>query len=391
MRIHGPLWRDDALQRIDDAKLSSTPSLRRRPQAGGHLPRASLPITRSGCARRDSLAFEGFDGKSNPFGIAFFNPQIQEMQRNWWRAALTAKNPFTGLTLLQDPTLAFIEIQNEDSLLFWTFSPYENVPAPQMEILERSFGQWLTAKYGSIEAALASWPGKGLLGRWRRPQIRGDAPAAGRVGLMPIGDLTGNNPRARDTGAFLAEVQRRYYDQMYGYLKKELGFRGSITGSNWITADGRILGPLDKWSNAGCDFMDRHGYFGGPHEGQSASYLDLRRATATTTPRRSGSRPASQARRRSTCPIMDLRVRRQALDAQRGELDPPNRFGPRCRCSPRPTARCRARTRSSSSPTDGDELGRAPDEVLDLRSRGRWDSSRPRHWRFARVSSGRAR
>jgi hypothetical protein len=56
-----------------------------------------------------------------------------------------------------------MEIQNEDSLLFWTFAPYETVPAPQMEILERSFGSWLAAKYGSIERAFTSWSGNGLL------------------------------------------------------------------------------------------------------------------------------------------------------------------------------------------------------------------------------------
>ena len=57
--------------------------------------------------------------------------------------------------MLQDPTLAFLEIQNEDSLLFWTFSPYENVPAAQMELLERAFGRWLATKYGSIARAFA--------------------------------------------------------------------------------------------------------------------------------------------------------------------------------------------------------------------------------------------
>lgn len=91
---------------------------------------------------------------------------------------------------------------------------------------------------------------------------------------MSAGDLAGRrDPRARDTAAFLADLQRSYYDQMRAYLQQELGFRGSVTGSNWVTADGAILGPLDKWSNAGCDFMDRHGYFGGPHEGENASYL----------------------------------------------------------------------------------------------------------------------
>ena len=272
VRVHGPLWREDDPRRIDDTKLRTlhrfVAALKRE---GIYLSLSSYyPLW---LRPQGQPGFDGFTGEQHPFGIAFFNQQVQQVQQGWWRAALTARNPYTGLTLLEDPTLAQMEIQNEDSLLFWTFAPYETVPAPQMEILERSFGSWLAAKYGSIERAFTSWSGNGLYGRWGLPSIRGDVRAAGRVGLMSAGQLSSKpGARARDTAAFLAGVQRAYYDQMQAFLKQELGFRGSVTGSNWITADPRILGPLDKWSNAGCDVIDRHGYFGGPHQGESATF-----------------------------------------------------------------------------------------------------------------------
>lgn len=264
VRVHQPLWREDDPKRVDETKLNSlhrfVAALKREGiylSLSTYYPLWWRPSRQPG--------FEGYDGRLNPFGAAFFNLTLQQLQKTWWRDALTARNPYTGVTLLQDPTLAFLEIQNEDSLLFWTFSPYENVPAAQMEILERDFGRWLATKYGSIDRAFETWSG---------PRVRGDAAASGRVGVMSAGELAGKrSPRSRDTALFLADLQRRYYDQMRAYLKQELGFRGSVTGSNWITADGERLGPLDKWSNAGCDFMDRHGYFGGPHEGESATYL----------------------------------------------------------------------------------------------------------------------
>lgn len=272
VRVHGPLWRDDDPKRIDDTKL------RRLHRFVAALKREGIYLSLSTyyplwLGPHSQPGFEGYSGDQHPFGIAFFNPQVQQAQKDWWRTALTAKNPYTGLTLLQDPTLAFIEIQNEDSLLFWTFAPYETVPAPQMAILERSFGSWLVTKYGSIDRAFASWSGSGLYGQWGNHQVRGDARAAGRVGLMSAGELSSRpGPRARDTAAFLAGVQRAYYGQMQLFLKQELGFQGSVTGSNWITADDRSLGPLDKWSNAGCDFIDRHGYFGGLHQGENAAF-----------------------------------------------------------------------------------------------------------------------
>ncbi len=56
------------------------------------------------------------------------------------------------------------------------------------------------------------------------------------------------------------------------FTKEELGFKGLIVCSNWITADERILGPLDKWTNTVGDIMDRHGYFSGRHKGETSGW-----------------------------------------------------------------------------------------------------------------------
>jgi len=55
-------------------------------------------------------------------------------------------------------------------------------------------------------------------------------------------------------------------------MKGDLGFKASVYASNWTTANPQILGPLDKYSNTVADFMDRHGYFGGPHAGPRSGY-----------------------------------------------------------------------------------------------------------------------
>jgi hypothetical protein len=264
VRLTGPLWKDDDLTRIDEAKL-------------GKIHRLIAALEREGIYLELSCYFplwmqpkgvpglEGFDGKQNPFAVPFFNHAFQTLQRRWWKDALTRKNPYTGLTLAQDPALALIEIVNEDSLLFWTFSPYETVPAPQMEILERQFGGWLAGRYGSLEKAFAAWGGG---------HVRGDLTSVGRAGFIRLDRIVRDRGlRAQDTAQFLATLQRQYFDGMRSFLREDVGFKGLVSGSNWITADPRVLGPLDKWSNAGCDVMDRHGYYGGPHEGPRAGYL----------------------------------------------------------------------------------------------------------------------
>lgn len=272
VRLQGPLWHDDELTKVDEEKLAK---LHRLVAA---LKREGIYLALSSywapwVHPKGDPGFAGFTGDQIAFAVPFFNRRFQETQKGLWRSLLTAKNPHTGMTLLEDPTLAFFEILNEDGVLFWTFS-YDRVPAAQMELAEKQFGQWLTTKYGTIDQAFAKWSGANLYKRWYGGRIKGDDPKSGRVGFLPFYDLLKRpDARAQDTATFLAELQRRYYDQMYAYLKNDLGFRGSVTGSNWITADAGVLGPLDKWSNAGCDFMDRHGYYGGPHEGPHASYL----------------------------------------------------------------------------------------------------------------------
>src|SRR5207302_733357 len=97
---------------------------------------------------------------------------------------------------------------------------------------------WLT---GKGLPGLEGLGGGKLLQMLGRGKVAGDDPAAGRAGFMPLSEmLSRRDARARDTAEFLAELQRRYFDQMYRYLKNDLGFKGSVTGSNWITADARL-------------------------------------------------------------------------------------------------------------------------------------------------------
>ncbi|MER3473468.1 MAG: hypothetical protein C4335_05415 [Armatimonadota bacterium] len=209
---------------------------------------------------------EGYGDYNNqhPFAMLFFNKRFQEIYKGWWRELMTTPNPYTGLALKDDPAVAMVELVNEDSYFFWTFTPYQNIPAQQMEILEKEFGDWLKQKYGSLASAFSTWGGV---------RIRGDDESAGRAGLMGLWEMFNQrNKRAQDTAEFLAQHQRAFFQQMRDYLKHRLGYKGLVQASNWITASAQILGPLDKWSNAVCDYMDRHGYFGGPHEGECAGW-----------------------------------------------------------------------------------------------------------------------
>jgi hypothetical protein len=204
-----------------------------------------------------------------PFGLVFFDPGFQRVYRDWLKQLLASPNPHAdGVSLSKDPAVAMVEMVNEDSLLFWTFKPYESVPAEPMASLETQFGQWLTAKYGSIDEARR---------RWRSAAARGDNFPAGRVGIMTLYDVINRKgARAEDTASFLADTQAKFYRDTQTFLRDDCGYAGLTIASNWITADGRLLGPLDKMSCTVGDVMDRHGYYEGRHDGPRAAFaLDV--------------------------------------------------------------------------------------------------------------------
>ena len=203
----------------------------------------------------------GYEGDKHPFAALFFNDDFRKLYRSWWQALLTTPSPATGKRLVDDPAVFGLEVQNEDSLFFWTFSR-ENVPDPQLKRFEAKFGAWAAKRYGSIPAALKKW---GVAD----PR---DNPAEGRVAFRNLWSLFNERTaRDKDTARFLTETQRAFYADEIAFLRG-LGFKGVVTCSNWTTADAGVLGPLEKYSYTLGDFVDRHGYYAGAQEGPDAAW-----------------------------------------------------------------------------------------------------------------------
>ena len=207
--------------------------------------------------------YEKTDNKV-PFALLFFYPRMQEIWRSWARGLVTTVNPYTGLSFADDPAVALFEIINEDNYFFWTFTPGENIPAECMAVLEGKFGAWAARKYGSLDAAGRAW-GHG---------VKGDDFANGRAGLMGVWNLTRDGLqkvpdarlRAMDQARFLTEDLRAFYEQTMAWLRRDLGVKCPVIATNWTVADPVLLGALDKYTNDACEVMDRHAYFGGPHQ-----------------------------------------------------------------------------------------------------------------------------
>ena len=211
----------------------------------------------------------------NPTGLLFFHPDVQAAYKAWLRELFTRTNPYTGTPLKEEPAVALFQIQNEDSLLFWTFN---SITGPDLDILRTQFGAWLTDKYGSLDAARRAW-------RDTPPQ---GAPvpddwAGGRVSFsnlwaqfQPQFRTTNLNLRLRDEAEFLTIMMRRWNAEVARYLRDDLGVKQVINAGNWKTADTTHLNDLERHSYAGNEVIGVNRYFTGVHEGQHNGWAIVR-------------------------------------------------------------------------------------------------------------------
>ena len=271
VRFHAGIWQANAPDELDRDKLDDVPYLVEAMRRQGIYTTASIYFPLWFDARRAGLA--GFDRIDNnrPFALVFFDAEFQRMYRGWLRQLLTTPNPYTGRPLAREPALAMLELVNEDSLFFWTFSK-KNIPPRYWRELETRFGQWLVRRHGSIARAYAAWGGA---------KLDGDAPDDRRMTVREAWFMTGaglkqqgpaGRKRMADQVRFLAELQRGFYEQTIAYLRDELGYEGLVICSNWKTADAATLGRVERWTYTAGEVIDAHAYFGGEHKGEGSSY-----------------------------------------------------------------------------------------------------------------------
>lgn len=217
-------------------------------------------------------------GSDSCAALVFFDPVIQRGYKAWLKRIYADPNPYTGIPLAKDPAVAVIQIQNEDSMLFWTM---QRVKGQALLDLRRKYGDWLLAKYGSFEKALAAWGGYAadLLDQ-------PDDFAAGRPGLHMVWELTqqarnqkggdaGREARLADQCEFMARTMHDFNREIVRYLREDLGCRQLVNAGNWRTADQTILDDAERWSYLATDVVGKNHYFGGLHNGINVGWQIL--------------------------------------------------------------------------------------------------------------------
>jgi hypothetical protein len=204
----------------------------------------------------------------------FYSRELQDATIKQLQNILNHRNPYTGLTYAEDTAVAFVEIVNESSILFYTsMNPLKQSPTLR-RITAQRFSSWLRTKYGSHQALVEAW-GQQAMDSFADevPTPDGEAEDLARGNLLPLGNpwywdpdqLAGSQQfrrqRLLDTLQFLYQLQVEAYQRIVAGIR-ETGYQGEIIGSNWHA--GRMF---SHYANLHTDSLvgtiDRHNYFGG--------------------------------------------------------------------------------------------------------------------------------
>lgn len=178
-------------------------------------------------------------------GLTLFDPRLIELEKEYARNLLTHVNPYTRIAYKDEPSIAIVELLNENALYmgFRAPTPYYD------DELTKLYNAWLEKnrtpdelKKLREEAAVAE--GAPI------PRLRGQDAA------------TAPKDRYATEMAFYMDAESRFYQDMSGYLKNTLGVKVPITG----TADhSHTSSPYSMLASlAKLDILDGHVYWEHP-------------------------------------------------------------------------------------------------------------------------------
>jgi hypothetical protein len=207
-----------------------------------------------------------------PASAMFYSPELQTLTIRQMVNLMKHKNNYTGLSYAEDPAIAFVEIVNEQSVMFFTsMNPLKQSPSIR-KIAGKRFGDWLKAKYKDQAGLEKAW-GKEAFNSFATEIPEAVDESLEKENILPIGNpwywspgnLNGTQAfrrqRLLDTLEFLHSIQSEAYLR---YVKevREAGYAGEFVGSNWQAGE-----AYSHYANLHTDYLvgmiDRHNYFGG--------------------------------------------------------------------------------------------------------------------------------
>lgn len=175
----------------------------------------------------------------------FYRPYI-EMQKDYAKKLLTHRNPYTGNTYANEPAVAFVEVNNENSLLSnWALIPDYN--KLHQDALIGLWKKWLSSNPKYAKSAGTN---------------------SDLIGIIKNYKVKSTDLQKEMLWAFLSETELSYAKEMTGYYKNDLKIHAMLaqTQASYSGVEG-----VNRESQV-SDFIDMHSYWEHPNfPGQSWS------------------------------------------------------------------------------------------------------------------------
>ena len=195
--------------------------------------------------------------------LTLFDERLIELQKEYARMLLTHLNPYTKTEYRNEPAVATVELVNENSTVeAWTRgrllgkgrgktqdNTWLDIPASYERDLTAKYNAWLAKRLSAADLE----------------NLRADAGvAAGEAvpRLKPQEFKAASALRFRTEAAFYMDIEDRYFQQMYAYLKQELGVKAPVAGTS-VHSAGLSGTPLLS-SISKLDIVDGHTYWQHP-------------------------------------------------------------------------------------------------------------------------------
>jgi len=195
--------------------------------------------------------------------VNYFDQHIQTLHKEYAEQLLTHYNPYTKLQYRDEPAIAIVEIVNENSIVEAWFS-------------DRLLGK-NTKKHPGTWTDITSWYADQLTNKYNT-WLKEHLSSAELQGLCRIAGVKENELIPRLTKSqfrsapqkrfyleaqFYMELERNYFEQMYWYLKENVGVKSLIVGTsdhNHWNSGYPLLSSVSK-----LDVVDGHVYWQHPN------------------------------------------------------------------------------------------------------------------------------
>jgi len=179
----------------------------------------------------------------------FYRPYIDK-QKDYAKMLLTHKNPYTGTTYSEEPAVAFVEVNNENSLLSgWYLLPKLN--KAHMAFLRELWTTWLNT----------------------HPDYKKSTGGADIIKIITRYADGSTDKQKEALWSFLVDTEMAYAKEMVEYYKNDLKIKALVSETQ--ASYSGVAGVLRESEYA--DFIDMHSYWEHPSfPGKSWSRTDWR-------------------------------------------------------------------------------------------------------------------